>query len=204
MYKKYLPWIIIGGILLILVAWAAGSYNSMYNAELGVDQKWADLQSQYQRRKDLIPNLEKTVKSYAKYEGETFTKVTEARANAEATQALANALPAEAPTDEQLLAQYLKVQEDASKALNVYVNAVTEAYPDLKASENYKDFQENLTGTENRIQVSRARYNEGVREYNKKIGTFPNVMLAGMFGFHKRSSFQADIDASQAPQVFNE
>ncbi|MCM1004759.1 MAG: LemA family protein [Prevotella sp.] len=204
MKKKYLPWIIIGGIVVILIAWIATSYNGMYNAEQDVEQKWGDLQSQYQRRKDLIPNLENTVKSYAKYEGETLTAVTEARANAHTTQQLADALPKEAPTDAQALANYMKVQDDATKALNLYVNAVKEAYPDLKANQNYLEFQENLTGTENRIQVARTNYNEAVTVYNKKVGRFPNVMIAGMLGFDKRSTFQAEAGAQYAPAVFND
>lgn len=202
--KKYTPWIIIGGIIVVLAVWIGATYNSMYKTELEVDQKWADLQSQYQRRKDLIPNLENTVKSYAKYEGETMTKVVEARNKAQAAQNQADALPQEAPQDEQAMAQYNRVQEEATKALNVYVNAVAEAYPDLKANQNYLNFQENLTGTENRIQVARANYNEAVRGYNKKVGMFPNVILSGMLGFQKKSMFQADMDAAQAPTVFEE
>ncbi|MCM1320185.1 MAG: LemA family protein [Muribaculaceae bacterium] len=200
--KKYTPWIIIGAVILCLAFWIGGTYNGMYKKELEVDQKWGDLQSQYQRRKDLIPNLENTVKSYAKYEGETLTKVTEARTRAQAAQQQADALPKEAPEDDQALARYNQVQQEATKALNMYVNAVTEAYPDLKANQNYLDFQENLTGTENRIQVARTNYNEAVMKYNKKVGSFPNVMLSGMLGFHKKSMFQADADAAQAPTVF--
>ena len=202
--KKYGKWIVIAGIILILAVWVGATYNSMYKTELIVDQKWGDLQSQYQRRKDLIPNLENTVKSYAEYEGETLTKVTEARSRVQAAQQNVDALPQEAPQDEQEMARYNQVQDEATKALNLYVNAVTEAYPDLKANQNYLDFQENLTGTENRIQVARANYNEAVMAYNKKVRTFPNVMVSGILGFQKKSMFQADADAAQAPTVFDD
>lgn len=204
MNKKYTPWIIVGGIVLILVIWLAVGYNGMNTASLEVDNSWANVQSQYQRRKDLIPNLEATVKKYAEHESQTLTAVTEARAGVDKTQQAVNALPAEAPADEMQMAQYMKAQADAAKALDIYVNAVKEAYPDLKANENFLALQEQLEGTENRIQVARQNYNETVKVYNKKVSSFPNVMISGMFGFQKRSMFQADADAASAPKVFED
>lgn len=204
MNKKYTQWIIVGGIVLILVIWLAVGYNGMNTASLEVDNSWANVQSQYQRRKDLIPNLEATVKKYAEHESQTLTAVTEARAGVDKTQQAVNALPAEAPTDEMQMAQYMKAQADAAKALDIYVNAVKEAYPDLKANENFLALQEQLEGTENRIQVARQNYNETVKVYNKKVSSFPNVMISGMFGFQKRSMFQADADAASAPKVFED
>ena len=200
MNKKYTPWIIVGG----MVIWLAVGYNGMNTASLEVDNSWANVQSQYQRRKDLIPNLEATVKKYAEHESQTLTAVTEARAGVDKTQQAVNALPAEAPADEMQMAQYMKAQADAAKALDIYVNAVKEAYPDLKANENFLALQEQLEGTENRIQVARQNYNETVKVYNKKVSSFPNVMISGMFGFQKRSMFQADADAASAPKVFED
>lgn len=202
--KKYLPIAIIGGIVLILIIWLAAGYNGMNSASLEVDESWANVQSQYQRRKDLIPNLEATVKKYAEHESKTFTAVTEARAGLDKSQRAVNSLPKEIPSDEQQMARYLQTQAEAKKALDLYINAVAEAYPDLKANENFRDLQTQLEGTENRIQVARANYNETVKKYNKKVTSFPNVLISGMFGFQKHSSFQADADAATAPKVFDE
>lgn len=204
MNKKYIPWIVIGGVLLILIIWIASGYNGMLTSEQEVDNKWGDVQSQYQRRKDLIPNLENTVKKYAQHEEQTLTKVTEARNSALQAQRLAEALPQEMPADEQEMERYMQTQENATRALNVYVNAVTEAYPNLLSNQNFLDFQENLTGTENRIQVARANYNEAVKAYNVKVRSFPNVLISGMLGFQKKSMFRADADASVAPVVMND
>ena len=169
--KKYLPIAIIGGIVLILIIWLAAGYNGMNSASLEVDESWANVQSQYQRRKDLIPNLEATVKKYAEHESKTFTAVTEARAGVDKSQQAVNSLPKEIPSDEQQMV---------------------------------RDLQTQLEGTENRIQVARANYNETVKKYNKKVTSFPNVLISGMFGFQKHSSFQADADAATAPKVFDE
>lgn len=202
--KKYTPWIVAGGIVLILVIWLAVGYNGMNSSSLEVDNSWANVQSQYQRRKDLIPNLEATVKKYAQHESETLTSVTEARAGVDKAQQAVNALPAEAPSDEMEMSRYMQTQAEAAKALDIYVNAVKEAYPDLKANENFLDLQEQLEGTENRIQVARQNYNEAVKLYNKKVSSFPNVLISGMFGFQKRSMFQADADAAAAVKVFQD
>lgn len=202
--KKYTPLLIIGGLLLALVIWLISGYNGMYSEKQALDKAWGNVESQYQRRKDLIPNLEKTVKAFAKHEEETYTNVVKARKAANQAQDAANALPQEIPSDEQEMARYMQTQAEASKALDIYVNAVAEAYPELRSSQNFLDFQENLTGTENRIQVARANYNEAVEKYNKKVRSFPNVMISGMFGFTEKSMFRADADAARAPQVFEE
>lgn len=177
----------------------------MLNAELAVDKSWGNVESQYQRRKDLIPNLEKTVKAYASHEETTFTEVVKARTAAQKAQQVADLTAQEGvPADDQQMQRYMQAQDQAKKTLDIYVNAVTEAYPDLRSSQNFMDFQENLTGTENRIQVARANYNESVETYNKKVRSFPNVLISGMFGFSKKSMFKADADAAIAPQVFEE
>lgn len=203
--KKYTVLIIIGAVLLVLIGWLAMGYNSMLNAELAVDKSWGNVESQYQRRKDLIPNLEKTVKAYAKHEENTFTEVVKARTAAQKAQQVADLTAQEGvPADDQQMQRYMLAQDQAKKTLDIYVNAVTEAYPDLRSSQNFMDFQENLTGTENRIQVARANYNEAVETYNKKVRSFPNVLISGMLGFSKKSMFKADADAAIAPQVFEE
>lgn len=202
--KKYTPLLIIGGLLLVVIIWLTSGYNGMYSEKQALDKAWGNVESQYQRRKDLIPNLEKTVKAFAKHEEETFTNVVKARKAANQAQDAANALPQQIPSDEQEMARYMQTQAEASKALDVYVNAVAEAYPELRSSQNFLDFQENLTGTENRIQVARANYNDAVEKYNKKVRSFPNVLISGMFGFTEKSMFRADADAARAPQVFDE
>ncbi len=202
--KKYTPWIVIGGILVILIIWLASGYNSMMNLDENLKNSWGNVQSQYQRRKDLIPNLENTVKKYAEHEQTTLTDVTRARSRMEETQTAANALPKEMPADEMEMQRYMQTQSEAQKALNIYVNAVKEAYPQLLSNRNFLEMQEQLEGTENRIQVARNNYNEAVAAYNKKVRSFPNVLISGMFGFSPKSPFQADADAASAPKVFEE
>ena len=200
-------WIVIGAIvvvLVIIVGWCISTYNGMFTEETKVDESWANVESQYQRRKDLIPNLEKTVKAFAKHEEKTFVDVTKARTAAARAQQVADGLPKEVPADQQELDRYMAAQNEAKRTLDIYVNAVTEAYPELKSNQNFMDFQENLTGTENRIQVARTNYNEAVKNYNLKVGRFPGKMVAGLFGFQKKSMFRADADASLAPSVFDE
>ena len=199
--KKYLPIAIIGGIVLILIIWLAAGYNGMNSASLEVDESWANVQSQYQRRKDLIPNLEATVKKYAEHESKTFTAVTEARAGVDKSQQAVNSLPKEIPSDEQQMARYLQTQAEAKKALDLYINAVAEAYPDLKANENFRDLQTQLEGTENRITTARGRYTEAVRNYNTAIKKFPTLIYAGFLGFKPKPQFSAEAGAEKAPEV---
>lgn len=177
----------------------------MVTQEQNVDTAWGNVESQYQRRKDLIPNLERTVKAYTKHEGETYVAVTKARSGAmEAMEDAQAASAGQVPSDEQQMQRYVDAQENARKALDIYVNAVKEAYPDLKSSQNFADFQVQLEGTENRIQNARQEYNKAVREYNITVRKFPNVLISGMMGFQKRAMFQAEAGAQQAPQVFEE
>lgn len=200
--------IIIGAIIaavVILIIWIASGYNGMVTQEQNVDTAWGNVESQYQRRKDLIPNLERTVKAYTKHEGETYLAVTKARSAAMNAQDDAMQAGAQgAPTDPQQMQRYMDAQDNARKALDIYVNAVKEAYPDLKSSQNFADFQAQLEGTENRIQVAREAYNETVKNYNITVRKFPNVLISGMFGFQKRTMFQAEAGAQRAPEVFEE
>ena len=184
--------------LAIGVACAIGltscNYNSLVEKQQGVDQQWAEVENQYQRRADLIPNLVSTVKGYAAHEEGTFTKVTEARAKA--TQITIN------PEDltEENLARFQAAQNELSGALKSLL-AVTEAYPDLKANENFRDLQVQLEGTENRITTARGRYTEAVRDYNTAIRKFPTLIYAGWFGFSAKPQFRAEEGANQAPKV---
>lgn len=202
MKKSY---IIIGIIVvLVLIAFFSGksTYNSMMTLDQDVEQSWAQVQVQYQRRLDLIPNLVETVKGYAKHESETFENVTRARAGL--TEAMTNAEAAETeanPTDEQTFARNQQTQDALNKALSIYVNAVREAYPDLKADTQFTNLQTVLEGTENRIATERGRYTEIVKQYNVAVKRFPANIWAGIFGFSAKPQFQADPQAANAPTV---
>ena len=207
-----LLWSIIGTILVLLFIGGCTTYNGMITAEETVDQSWANVQSSYQRRLDLIPNLVQTVKGYAKHESGTLEGVTAQRTgNAvadveKAQQNLENATDAvksfngpdsQTPT----ASQY----SNLDNAYRIYINAVHEAYPDLKANQNFLDLQVQLEGTENRINTERNRYNSAVKEYNVKIRRFPNNIFAGIFGFDTKQPFAAEQGAQNAPAVdFND
>lgn len=172
--------------VVVIIGIFAGGYNSLVKAQTAVETKQADIQTQLQRRADLIPNFVSTVKGYSKYEQETFTAVTEARAKVSKA------------SDAQSLSQ---ANDELDKAISVWVNAVTEAYPDLKANQNYIALQDELAGTENRIAVARKDYNEAVQSYNTMIKTFPKNILAGMFGFEKAEFFTASESSQTVPNV---
>ena len=184
--------VIIGGVLLLLVMMIAGSYNGMVSSRESVNTAWSKVESQYQRRSDLIPNLVNTVKGAANFEQETLTKVVEARAKATQIKVDANN-----PDD---IAKFQQAQSEVSSSLSRLL-AVAENYPQLKATENFKDLQSQLEGTENRIAVARNDFNDAARSYNTKIKSFPANLLAGMFGFKERPYFEADADAKKAPSV---
>ena len=170
------------------------NYNSLVDKQQDVDQAWAQVENQYQRRADLIPNLVNTVKGYAAHESETLEKVTEARAKATSININADDL------NEETLAKYQAAQGELSQALGRLL-AVTEAYPDLKANENFMNLQTQLEGTENRIATERKRYNDVATEYNSTIKKFPTVIYAGWFGFKSKPLFKADAGAQKAPEV---
>ena len=186
--------IIILAIVGAIVMWGALSFNGIISHEEGVDQAWAKVESAYQRRSDLIPNLVNTVKGYAEHEKETLQQVTDAR-----TRATSINIDPSTATPEQLAA-WNKAQQGVGSALGRLI-AVAENYPDLKANENFRDLQAQLEGTENRIKVERDRYNDAVKSYNVKIRRFPTNLLASMFGFEKRSMFEAQQGAEIAPEV---
>lgn len=188
--------------VLACVSLSSCDYNSLVEQEQTVEQAWAQVENQYQRRADLIPNLVNTVKGYAAHESETLQSVTNARAGLTEAYNKANALPADQATaSEESLQQYQQAQNDLKGALDIYVNAVREAYPDLKANQNFINLQTQLEGTENRISTERMRYTEAVKNFNTAIKKFPTVIYAGWFGFEEKPQFKAEEGANKAPEV---
>lgn len=169
-------------------------YNSMVSKDEAVSSQWANVETAYQRRADLIPNLVNTVKGYANFEQETLTQVVEARAKATSMHVDASKL------DEASIQQFQANQQQLSGALSRLL-VVVEKYPDLKANQNFLELQSQLEGTENRISVERRRFNEMVQDYNSYIRKFPNNLIASMFNFEKKGYFQAEAGAEIAPKV---
>lgn len=196
MTKNKKPLILIGivALLILIVGWLMKGYNSMVNEDENVNLQWSEVENQYQRRLDLIPNLVNVVKGYAAHEKETLEGVIEARAKATQT-----TIDPSNMTEEQL-ANFQKAQDGLSGALNRLM-VVVEKYPELKANENFLQLQAQLEGTENRITVARKGYNDAATIYNKLVRRFPNNMLAGIFGFSVRPQFKAQEGAESAPMV---
>ena len=186
--------IIIIAVVAILAIWGVTSYNGLVKMDESVNTAWSNVENQYQRRADLIPNLVNTVKGYATHEKETLEAVMAARSKA--TQMT---IDAENLTPEKLQ-EYQKAQGEIGSALGRLL-AITEAYPDLKANENFLELQAQLEGTENRISKERRNFNETARSYNTAIRTFPKTIIAGMCGFEKRPYFEAEEGANKAPEV---
>lgn len=184
----------IGLIAVLLGLWAISGYNGLVTAEEKVSAQWANVESQYQRRADLIPNLVATVKGYAEHEQETLEGVVSARAKATQTTVNADQLTPEA------LQQYQAAQGELTQALGRLLVTV-EKYPDLKANQNFLELQAQLEGTENRISVERQRFNTEAKAYNTAIRRFPKNLLASMFGFEQKPYFEALPEAAQAPKV---
>ncbi len=192
--KKNLIWAAVAGLLFIIVLWAVAGYNSLVGINQEVNTKFANVQTQYQRRADLVPNLVNTVKGAADFEQSTLTQVTEARSKATSIQID----PSKASPEQ--LQQYQNAQGELSQALGKLL-AISENYPQLTATQNFKDLQVQLEGTENRIQVARADYNEALKTYNTRVKRFPTVILAGLFGFDQKPYFEAAAGAQNAPTV---
>src|SRR5215470_5226582 len=171
-------------ITLIVVAFAGGSYNRLVGLNQGVDKQWAQVQNVYQRRADLIPNLVSTVSGAANFEKSTLTDITAARASVGQVKLNPNA----APDDPAKLAEFDRAQGQLTSALSRLL-VVVERYPELKATEGFRELQAQLEGTENRISVERGRFNEAVQGYNTAVKSFPAVLYAGMFGFHEKPYF---------------
>jgi len=189
-----------GAILAIVVValfgmWGCSQYNGLVTTDSEVQTAWANVQSAYQRRADLVPNLVSTVKGAANFEQQTLTQVVEARAKATSIQ-----LKAEDLNDPQKMQQFQQAQASLSQGLGRLM-MVAENYPQLRATEAFVGLQSQLEGTENRINTERNRYNEVVQNYNVKVRSFPLVMFAGMMGFSAKQPFQADASAQSAPKV---
>jgi LemA protein len=176
---------IVAGIILLLVLWVVSAYNGLVVSDETVNEKWANVQSAYQRRADLVPNLVATVKEYTDYEGEVLLEITRARASVGSAQT-----PAE-----------LQAAGDSLNSAIGRLLVVMENYPDLKANTQYLDLMAQLEGTENRIKTERDIYNQAVRDFNIRVRRFPTNMLAGMFGFSVKTGFAAEPGAETAPDV---
>ena len=186
--------IIIIAVAVLAVVWGITSYNGLVSMDEGVQSKWADVETQYQRRADLIPNLVNTVKGYAAHESETLAAVVEARAKATSV----NIDPSNMSAEQ--IANFQKAQDGVSSALGRLLVTV-EKYPELKANENFRELQAQLEGTENRISVARRDFNEAARQYNTTLRSFPKNILANMCGFEKKAYFEAHEGSDQAPTV---
>lgn len=187
-------------IILIVVAlvvvcglWLAKGYNGLVVAEENVNNAWAQVENQYQRRSDLIPNLVETVKGYAKHESQTLEEVVAARAKATSVTVGENLSEAD-------IKKFAVAQSEVGSSLSRLL-AVVENYPDLKANENFLRLQEQLEGTENRITVARNEYNNQAKAYNTTVRQFPKSIIAGIFGFEKKGYFEAEAGAEKAPKV---
>jgi LemA protein len=182
-------------IVAVLLVWGVVSYNKLVRLGQGVEAQWAQVQNVYQRRLDLIPNLVETVKGAANFEKETYTAVAEARSRA--GQVTVDKKVLEDPAAFQ---KFQQAQDQLSGALSRLL-VVAEQYPDLKATQAFRDLQAQLEGTENRIAVERMRFNEVARDFNSKRASFPTVLIAGILGFHDRPYFQATAGAETPPKV---
>ena len=192
--KKHYGIIAAVAVVLLLVLWAVSGYNTLVTMDEQVSNKWADVETQYQRRADLIPNLVSTVKGYATHESSTLESVVKARSEATQVTVSADALT------EESLAAYQAAQNSVSSALGRLL-AVAESYPELKANENFIELQSQLEGTENRITVARKEYNDEAKTYNTAVRRFPKNILASLFGFDKKAYFAAETGAEKAPTV---
>ncbi len=193
MKNKWTVPVVVGAIVLVLVMIFGGTYNGLISSREGVNKASADLQSAYQRRSDLIPNLVNTVKGSSTFEQDTLTKVVDARSKATQVTLPANATP-----------EQLKAFQDAQSGLSSSLSrliAVAENYPDLKSTQAYQDLMVQLEGTENRINTSRNDYNNVVKDHNVKVQSFPTNIAAGMFGFKTAPLFQGDAGVEKAPTV---
>ena len=185
---------VIVGILGVLLIAGCTSYNGFVNAEEDVERVWSDVETQYQRRSDLIPNLVNTVKGAAEFERSTLEAVTEARAKATSITIDADNLTPE------MLEQFQAAQAQVSSGLGRLL-ATAEAYPQLQSNQQFQALQDELAGTENRIATARTRFNEEATEYNKQIRRFPGAVFASVFGFDAKPQFQAEAGAQNAPTV---
>lgn len=192
--KKSSIYLIIVAVVVLCGFYGCNTYNSLVSQDENVSRAWADVEAQYQRRADLIPNLVNTVKGYAAHESETLQAVVEARTKAtQVTVDPTNLTP-------EKLAEYQAAQGEVSQALGRLL-AITENYPDLKANQQFSELQAQLEGTENRIAESRRLFNEAAQKYNVSVRSFPANLFANMFGFSTKGNFKAEAGAEKAPEV---
>lgn len=197
MKGRNLTGLVIGGLILILFFWGCNGYNGLVKQDEAVKNSWANVQSSYQRRADLIPNLVATVKGAADFEKETYTQVALARAGQlkEALKVSADSL------NPQRMQQIQQASKEALDAARMAINIAVERYPDLKATGNFTDLQRQLEGTENRINTARNDFNSSVNTFNTKVRSFPVNIFAGMMGFKAKDAFAADAGSEKAPEV---
>ena len=198
--KKFPKWLIAVIVVVVCIFAIFSAYKNTYNSFVTLDEtvsaEWAEVQNQYQRRYDLIPNLVSTVKGYASHESEVLKQVSEARASAGGQINISE----DVLNNPEAFAKYQQIQDNLGASLQRLL-MVTEQYPDLKADQNFLALQDQLEGTENRIAVARKRFNDAVKEYNIKIRKFPGNIIANMSGFDKKQSFTASSDDQSAPKV---
>lgn len=195
MKKSLVIILILAGVVVLGILWGISINNKLVNAEENVSKEWSQVENNYKRRMDLVPQLVSTVQGAANFEKNTFTEVTEARAKAGSVQVDANNLT------EANVAKFQQAQDALSKALTNSINVVVERYPELTATQNFRDLQTQLEGTENRIATSRQRFNESVNAYNKLLRVFPNNIVAGIAGFEKKGYFTAPEGADEAVPI---
>lgn len=197
--RWWIPLVVVGGLALVLALLATSTYNRLVRLDQGVQAQWAQVENAYQRRADLVPNLVETVKGAAAFERETFTAVAEARAQVGQLSLQADRELIENP---EALQQFQQAQEGLSSALSRLL-VVAERYPELKASQNFRDLQAQLEGTENRIAVERMRFNEAARAFNTERSSFPTVLVANLFGsrFEEKAFFRGQPGSEVAPKV---
>lgn len=191
---RNIGWLVVVAILLIFGVWGCSSYNGVVKLDESVNKSWNNVNAEYQRRSDLVGNLVNTVKGAANFEKETLVQLTEARSRASSINLTADQLTPEN------MAKFQAAQQQMTGALNRLLVTV-EAYPELKANQNFLQLQGQLEGIENDIRNSRKSFNESINAYNTKVRSFPMNLLAGMFGFSKKEGFQAEAGAEKAPKV---
>ena len=195
MKKSTITIIAVVGVLAVIVLWGIGVNNKRVTEEENVSKAWSQVENAYKRRMDLIPQLVNTVQGAANYEKSVLTEVTNARAGVQQTQVDPSQL------SEQQIAAYQKAQDNLSKALATTIKVTVERYPELTATQGFRDLQTQLEGTENRIAVERAKFNEAVQAYNTKLRRFPTSLIAGMLGFEKKGYFTAPEEAAEPVNV---
>jgi LemA protein len=187
---RNLALIVIGAVVLIFLAWGCGGYNGMVKSRNNVNNSWSKVEGQYQRRMDVFKNIENTIKASAKFEDTVLTKVTRARYEAEQIKL--------DPNNPESINQLGQAQRNLTNQFRV----IFENYPTLQTTAAFRDFQTQIEGTENRIAVARMDYSNAVNEYNNKVTTFPNNIMAGIFGFKAKPYYKAEEGAEKAPDVF--